>query len=70
MIYTSDHGALGRNANSPLLNGKGSVWEGGIRVPFIVRGPGIKEDERAEAEKTFQKALGIYRTIVEESADE
>jgi len=41
-IYTSDHGAQGRNANGPLANGKGTVWEGGIRVPLIVRGPGIK----------------------------
>jgi arylsulfatase A-like enzyme len=42
VIYTSDHGAQGRNANGPLANGKGTVWEGGIRVPLIVRGPGIK----------------------------
>jgi len=41
-IYTADHGAQGRNANGPLTNGKGTVWEGGIRVPLIVRGPGIK----------------------------
>ena len=41
-IYTSDHGAQGRNANGPLANGKGTVWEGGIRVPLIVRGPGVK----------------------------
>jgi arylsulfatase A-like enzyme len=40
-IYTSDHGAQGRNANSPLTNGKGTVWEGGLRVPLIIRGPGI-----------------------------
>jgi len=42
VIYTADHGAQGRNANEPLTNGKGTVWEGGIRVPLIVRGPGIK----------------------------
>jgi arylsulfatase A-like enzyme len=42
IIYTSDHGALGRNANEPLASGKGTVWEGGIRVPLIVRGPGIQ----------------------------
>jgi arylsulfatase A-like enzyme len=42
VIYTADHGAQGRNANGPLTNGKGTVWEGGIRVPLIVRGPGIK----------------------------
>ncbi len=41
-IYTSDHGAQGRNANGPLANGKGTVWEGGLRVPLIVRGPGVK----------------------------
>ncbi|MEO6786537.1 MAG: sulfatase-like hydrolase/transferase, partial [Chthoniobacteraceae bacterium] len=41
-IYTSDHGAQGRYANGPLANGKGTVWEGGIRVPLIIRGPGVK----------------------------
>jgi arylsulfatase A-like enzyme len=42
VFYTSDHGAIGRNANAPLANGKGTVWEGGLRVPLLVRGPGVR----------------------------
>ncbi|MBL8172841.1 MAG: sulfatase [Acidobacteria bacterium] len=41
VIYTTDHGTPGRG-NGVLNNGKGSLHEGGIRVPMIIRGPGIK----------------------------
>ncbi|MCB1245572.1 MAG: sulfatase-like hydrolase/transferase, partial [Verrucomicrobiae bacterium] len=41
VLYTADHGAQGRNANGALTNGKGTVWEGGLRVPLVVAGPGI-----------------------------
>jgi arylsulfatase A len=40
VIYTTDHGTPGRNP--PLAGGKGTIWEGGLRVPFIIRGPGIR----------------------------
>ena len=42
IIYTADHGAQGRNANGMLTNGKGTVWEGGLRVPLLIAGPGVK----------------------------
>jgi arylsulfatase A-like enzyme len=46
IIYTSDNGSIPTadpgNINGPVRGWKASVWEGGIRVPFIVCGPGVK----------------------------
>lgn len=42
IIFTSDNGrGPGRNQEQPLRGSKLNTWEAGIRVPSIVRGPGL-----------------------------
>jgi arylsulfatase A len=40
VIFTNDNGGEWLSRNAPLFQYKMSVWEGGIRVPAIVRWPG------------------------------
>ncbi len=55
LIFTSDNGGVGGYVregikktkditdNSPLRSGKGSLYEGGTREPFVIRWPGITQ---------------------------
>ncbi len=55
-IFTSDNGGLPRYTdNSPLRAGKGTYYEGGIRVPMCVRWP----QAVPAGSRTDQQAMGI-----------
>jgi arylsulfatase A-like enzyme len=43
VLFTSDNGALPRSPPTPLRGFKGMYYEGGIRVPMVVRWPGVVE---------------------------
>ena len=55
VIFTSDNGGgfsrrdkAGNRFNGPLQEGKRSTFEGGLRVPFVVSGPGIQPGSQCD----------------------
>jgi arylsulfatase A len=68
VIFTSDNGALdedrgGSGSNSPLRGAKGTTWEGGQRVPCIMRWPG-RIAAGLEVD-TMATALDLLPTVAE-----
>lgn len=51
IVFFSDNGGLGREAKqTPLREGKGWLYEGGIRVPLIIRWPGVVKEGSVSSE--------------------
>lgn len=69
VIFTSDNGGLatteGPNtpatSNAPLREGKGWLYEGGLRVPLLVKGPGVKNPGRTVDEPVV--SMDIMPTV-------
>ncbi|MEZ6015593.1 MAG: sulfatase [Planctomycetota bacterium] len=67
VVFTSDNGGLSTSEGHPTSNlparaGKGWLYEGGLRVPMIWRGPGVPAGARA-----LDPAIGmdVYPTLLE-----
>ncbi|MBL9146420.1 MAG: sulfatase [Verrucomicrobiaceae bacterium] len=74
LIFTSDNGGVGGyeregiqggsiTDNAPLRNGKGSLYEGGTREPFIVRWPSVTKAGTSCGVNTAH--VDIYPTFLE-----
>ena len=64
VIFNSDNGGLIRSTvNVPLRAGKGSAYEGGVRVPGIVKWPGVVAPGSVCAEPII--TLDFYPTLLE-----
>jgi len=61
VIFFSDNGGSGIADNSPLRGRKGQVLEGGIRVPCIVRWPGVTK--AGTVSDAFLTTLELFPTI-------
>lgn len=81
IVFTSDNGGFvndyqGKRVtdNAPLRSGKGSLYEGGVRVPLIVRGPGVATPgslcrEPVATADLFFTLLELARVAVPETAN-
>lgn len=67
VLFTSDNGGLDNGGkpteNAPLRSGKGYPYEGGIRVPFLVRWPGLVKPGTTSDEPVC--SIDVLPTLVE-----
>jgi arylsulfatase A-like enzyme len=61
VMFMSDNGGSGNGGNGPLKGSKSSMWEGGLRVPFVAWWPGKLPAGKVTDE--FLTALELLPTI-------
>ncbi len=62
VIFLSDNGGERLSDNGPLFHGKYSLWEGGIRVPCLMRFPGMIPPGTVSSQPII--AMDIHATIL------
>ena len=65
VFLTSDNGGTARqypHFNKPLRAGKGSYYEGGLRVPFFAAGPGIEPGSYSSVPVVGYDLLSTFAT--------
>jgi len=63
VVFFSDNGGSSKADNSPLMGKKGTMWEGGLRVPCIMKWPG--KIEQGKIIDNFLSSLEIFPTILD-----
>jgi arylsulfatase A-like enzyme len=66
VIFQSDNGGSGNGGNAPLRGQKSTLWEGGLRVPFVARWPGKIPAGRVSDE--FVTTLDLMPTLAAASS--
>jgi len=77
IIFTSDNGGVGgykpegikeqeNTGNTPLRAGKGTLYEGGVRVPFILRWPSVVHPGTVSEQPVMH--VDVFPTFLELSA--
>lgn len=61
-LFLSDNGGSGNGGNAPLRGSKSTMWEGGLRVPFIARWPGKLPAGKVNDE--FLSSLELVPTLL------
>lgn len=66
VLFTSDNGAAGRKgSNKPLRGHKGQTWEGGMRMPTVIRWPGkIKAGIEIDQLLTTMDLLPTFANLI------
>ncbi|KGK00151.1 sulfatase-like hydrolase/transferase [Thalassotalea sp. ND16A] len=63
VIFTYDHGGRHLVDSGPLFHGFGTLWEGGIRVPLIIRWP--NRVNKADVVETPTIAMDLTATMLD-----